>query len=348
MKRKAGVMHIRNHRFLLSERSALQKLISRTSPGDTLGRISLERRLQEVERELEAYTEGSPQRPKAYLAFWGALVMGHGIQADFGREAVNFAKVVTAVEASQRATLPNLGQASNRQDYRWLITCTVPGSFVCQVEAIAQPPGQADETAPAENAIEQVKTILAASVGPKKTFKVAIADIDRHALTSIHAFVKSLAEGKTLCALAFRNDEFRFRNTKQVKRSEKRLRPNEPETNAPFTVHWHSPLSGNREAEFEILAVNAPISSEEVGRIAQGQGSLGTADSVDVQAFTAFWEQIVNQAEGLCPFADASDVHPLIAQPVSLDVRTQRTKSGHYAVITRVRQDAYFSSTATT
>lgn len=271
----------------------------------------------------------------------------HGIQADFGREAVNFAKAVIAVEASQRATRPKLGQTST-QDYRWLITRTVPGSFVCQVEAIAQPPGQAGETMPAEKAIEQVKTILAASVGPEKTFKAAIADIDRHALTSLHAFVKSLAEGKALCTLAFRNDEFRFRNTKRGKRSEKRLRPSEQETKATFTVHWRSSLSGNREAEFEILAVNAPISSEAAGRIAQGQGAPGAAASVDVQAFTAFWEQIANQAEGLCPFADASDVHPLLAQPVSLDVRTQRTESGHYAVITRVRQDAYFSATAIT
>ena len=271
----------------------------------------------------------------------------HGIQADFGREAVNFAKAVTAVEASQRATRPKLGQTST-QDYRWLITRTVPGSFVCQVEDIAQPPGQAGETMPAENAIEQVKTVLAVSVGPEKTFKVAIADIDRHALTSLHAFVKSLAEGKALCALAFRNDEFRFRNTQQVKRSEKRLRPSEQETNATFTVHWRSSLSGNRAAEFEIVAVNAPISSEAAGRIAQGQGAPGAAASIDVQAFAAFWEQIVNHAEGLCPFADASDVHSLLAQPVSLDVHTQRTESGHYAVITRVRQDAYFAATAIT
>ena len=348
MTRKTEVMHIRNHRFLLSERSTLQKLISRTSPGNVFGRMSLERRLQEVEKELEAYEEGLSHRSKAYLTFWGALVMGHyGIQANFGSEAVQiFAKAVTAVEASQRATLPDLGQTPNRQDYRWLITQTVPGSFVCQVEDIAQQSAQAGETAPAENAIEKVKTILAASVGPEKMFNVAIADIDRHALTSIHAFVKSLADGKALCALTFQNDEFRFQNTKQVKRSEKRLRPSEQGTYATFTVRWQSSLSGNREAEFEILAVNAPIASEEIGRLTQGQGPPVAADSVDVQAFIAFWEQIVNQAEGLCPFADASDVHPLIAQPVSLDVRTKHTESGHYAVITRVRQDAYFSSTA--
>lgn len=350
MKPKANIMHIREHRFLLSERSTLQRLISRTSPGNVFGRMSLERRLQEVEKELEAYEECLSRRSGAYLTFWEAPVVGHhDIHTGFGSEAVKiFAKAVTAVEASQRATLPAQGQIPNCQDYRLLITETAPGAFSFQVKDVAQPPLRTGETAPAENAIAQVKTILAASVGPKEQFKAAIADIDRRALTTLHAFVKILTDKKALCALAFRNDEFHFQNAKQVERSEKRLRPSEQETHATLTVRLHGSSSGNREVEFEFWAVNAPMPSEEAGWIAKSnQGSSAGTDAVDVQAFIAFVEQIANQAEGLHPFADSVDAQTLIAQPVSMDARTQCLLF-NYAIPTRTSQDVSLAAITAT
>ena len=345
MKPKANTMHIREHRFLLSERSTLQKLISRTSPGNVFGRMSLERRLQEVEKELEAYEEGLEglsHRSGAHLTFWEAPVAGHhDIHTGFGSEAAKiFAAAVTAVEASQRAIWPARGQISNRQDHRLLITETSPGSFVFQVEGIAQQPMRTGETTPADNAIEQVKTILAASVGPKEQFKAAIADIDRRALTPIHAFVKILTDKKALCALAFQDDEFHFQNTKQVERSEKRLRPSDQETNTLLTVRLHGSGSGDREVEFAFWAVNAPTPSEEAGWSAKSnQKAPAVTDAVDVQAFIAFLEQMAKQAECLYPCADSVDAPTLIAQPVSMDARTQCLLF-HYAITTRISQDA--------
>ena len=326
MKPQARIMPIRNHGFLLSERSTLQKLLERASPDDALGQISLAHRLQEVERELEAYAEGSSHRAEAYLTFWGSPVKGHrGVHANFGSEAVKlFVKAVTAVGANQRATLSARGQIPNHQDYRLLITGTAPGSFSVYVEDASQQPVRTGETTPAENAIEQVKDILAASVGDQQQFTVATADIDRQALTTIHAFIKILADSEALCALAFRNDEFRFQDTKQVKRSETRLQPNGQETHATLTVRLRGFLPGSRKAEFEILSVHTPISSAEVGRIAESQVAPIVADAIDIQA--------------------------LMAQPVSIDVRTQRTGPGQlrYALITRISQDTSFSSIAAT
>ena len=44
-----------NYRFLLSQQRTLRNLLAKTSPGNVLGRMSLERRLQEVETELQSY-----------------------------------------------------------------------------------------------------------------------------------------------------------------------------------------------------------------------------------------------------------------------------------------------------
>ena len=42
-------MNVHDYRFLLSEQGTLEKLISQTSPGNVIGRTSLQARLQQVE-----------------------------------------------------------------------------------------------------------------------------------------------------------------------------------------------------------------------------------------------------------------------------------------------------------
>ncbi len=56
-------MNVHDYRFLLSEQGTLKKLISETSPGNVIGRMSLEHRLKQVQEELEAYA-GCSQRIK--------------------------------------------------------------------------------------------------------------------------------------------------------------------------------------------------------------------------------------------------------------------------------------------
>ena len=48
-------MNVHDYRFFLSERETLKKLISQTSPGNVIGRLSLESRLRQVNEELGVY-----------------------------------------------------------------------------------------------------------------------------------------------------------------------------------------------------------------------------------------------------------------------------------------------------
>ena len=219
-------MNVHDYRFLLSEQNALKKLLSQTSAGNLIGRMTLGTRLRKVEEELKGY-EGLSSRPvNARLTFWGRpVVSNRGIQADFGGDAVKaFSEAVIRVGASQHGELASKGPIPNRNDYRLLITGTVPGSFGFQVEDATQQPGLAGESRPVELAIERIKEIMKASVGTDEQLVDALIETDQRALNSVCAFLKKTADSKAVCALESGGDEFRFRDTAQVRCSENRLR----------------------------------------------------------------------------------------------------------------------------
>ena len=83
-------MSIREYRFLLSERTALQKLMERTRPESVITLMSLKHRLGKVEEEVAACEERlSTQPSEVRLTFRGKPVVGsHGIGADFGPHAL--------------------------------------------------------------------------------------------------------------------------------------------------------------------------------------------------------------------------------------------------------------------
>ena len=53
-------MNVHEYRFLLSERRTLRRLISEASTGNVFGRMSLQFRLEEVEKQLKAFEGFSP------------------------------------------------------------------------------------------------------------------------------------------------------------------------------------------------------------------------------------------------------------------------------------------------
>lgn len=309
-------MNIHDYRFLLSEQGTLKKLISQSSPGNAIGRRSLEARLRQVEKELEAYEGFSPHLVNARLTFRGKPVVGsRGINADFGTDAANeFAESVTRIGAGWRSPLPTSGRIPNAAEYQLLITGTAAGSFGFQLEDAAQQPALEGQSTPVELAIKKVKEILEASVATDEELSEAIAYTDRRALDAVQSFLKKMADSEATCALEFQGDEFRFRDVAQVRRSEKRLsNDNIQENDVVLSGQFQGFLPHSRRAEFLLSATDADFLQEAIGTVVSSRVQPAVDDIVSLN-------EILNQE-------------------VTIEARTRRVGQGRPRyVITGCRQ----------
>ena len=278
-------MNVHDYRFLLSERETLEGLINQASPGNVIGRMSLQSRLQQVVEELEAYEGYSPRVVSARLTFRGRPVVdSRGIFADFGTEAANaFAESVTRIGAGWRSPLPSSGRIPNSAEYQLMITGTATGSFGFHLEDASQQLALEGQSSPVELAVGKVKEILAATTGTDEELLEAIADTDRRALDSVQAFLKKMADNGAMCALQFQGDEFRFSDVSQVRRSENRLsNDNIRENDVTLVGHFQGFLPLSRRAEFFLSATDADFLQEAIGTVVSGRVEPAVDDIVNI------------------------------------------------------------------
>ena len=262
------------HHFLLSEQSALNKLIDQTIQSDVIGRMSLEARLQEVEERLEAYRGHSSYLVNASLTFRGSPVFGsRGIDAIFGTGAVKaFVNAVILAGASRHSPLASTGRIPHREKYQILITDTMPGSFGFQIEEAAQQSALAGEATPVEMAIARVKEVLEASVGTDEELADAIIETDRRALEGVCQFLKTMVDNQAVCALEFKGDVFQFHDVAQVQRSENRLsQDNIQEDDVTLIGQFQGFLPNRRHAEFLVTETSVEFISEAIGTVISGR-----------------------------------------------------------------------------
>lgn len=298
-------MTVHNYRFLLTEQGTLRKLLDRTSPGNVIGRMSLERRLREVEAELESYAGFAPHLTNAHLTFRGPPVSGsYGIRADFGGKAANeFAEAVALVGSSQGRELSASGPIPNRGDYRLLITATATGSFGFEVEDAALQPARAGQSTPVADAIAGLKRILEASVGMDEELADAIAESDPRARRAVQDFLKTVADAGAVCALNFRNDVFSFRDNGQVRRNVQRLsEDNIRDDEVTLAGRFLGFLPHSRRAEFRVAGADADFLQESVGAVIAGR----VEPAVD----------------------EAVAINEILQQEVSISARARRVVSG--------------------
>ena len=282
-------MNIREHRFLLSERATLRRLIDQTDESAVIARMSLEARLEEVQEQLEAYEGRSSHLVNASLTFRGSPVVGSlGIDAAFGPDAVkSFATAVGLVGASKHGPLASTGRVPHSEEYRLMITNIARGSFGFEIEEASQQPALAGESTPVEMAIGEVKAILEASVGTDEQLSEAIDETDWRAIGAIKAFLKTVADSDAVCALEFGGDVFRFADVAQVRRSENRLsEDNIQEDDVTLTGYFEGFLPVSRRAEFHIEETTADFLSEAVGTVISGKVEDAVDDAVgDINEF---------------------------------------------------------------
>ena len=262
-------MSIREYRFLLSERTALQKLMERTRPESVITLMSLKHRLGKVEEEVAACEERlSTQPSEVRLTFRGKPVVGsHGIGADFGPHALEaFAHAVACVGASQHSTLGGRGVVPNLEKYGLIITDTVKGSFGFRMERASQQGVLESEMDPVEIAVDRVKAIFEASIGTDDELAEALAESDHRAVMAVGKFLQVVGNQDAVCALEFKDSVFAFRDADQVRRSQNRLSQDHiREEDITLGGHFQGFLPNARRAEFRVDWVDSDQLSDVVG-----------------------------------------------------------------------------------
>ncbi len=255
-------MTLQEYRQLQAELGVLRKLLAELPPGREIESLGFEARMREVEDALA--TQAAPKREPVHarLTFRGKPIVGsYGIFAEFGASVVHaFSEAVAALGASQSGPLGTRGALPGRDDYRMLITGTVPGSFGFQFEeAPSDNQTLFPEDSPLEPAIDQAKAIMKATLGTDDELTEALADIDPRAIDAIREFLDTMFKNEAVCALEFKDDVFRFADVEQVHRSMVRLeQDNIHEIDEKFSGVFLGILPHRRTFEFK------PADTEEV------------------------------------------------------------------------------------
>lgn len=155
-----------------------------------------------------------PRKPaRARLTFRGRPVLqNHGIFAEFGSAAVDkFADAIATIAASLEGPLGARGTLPNRESYRMLITGTALGSFGFELEEHV-PAGQLSlpGLSPIEEAIDEARTMMEATLGTDDDLAEAASGTDRRAVAALRDFVKILADHEAVCAWESDGKVFRF------------------------------------------------------------------------------------------------------------------------------------------
>ena len=261
-------MTLQEYRRLQAELGALKILLAELPPGREIERLGFESRMREVKEALAAQVASIREPLYARLTFRGKPIVGsYGIFAEFGASIVQaFSEAVAALGASQGGPLGTRGVLPGRDDYRMLITGTVPGSFGFQFEE-APNDNQTlfPEDSPLEPAIDQAKAIMKATLGTDDELTEALADIDPRAIEAIREFLDTMFSNEAVCTLEFKDDVFRFADVEQVRRSMVRLeQDNIHEADEEFSGVFLGILPHRRTFEFK-LADNGEIISGKVG-----------------------------------------------------------------------------------
>jgi hypothetical protein len=247
-------MNLGEYRQLLSEKRALEKLLTELPTDRVIERLGLDSRREDIERCLAEEDEVAREPIRARLTFRGRPVVGsYGIFAEFGALAVNaFTEAVTAIGASQSKPLGSRGALPDRESYQLLITGTTLGSFGFQLEeAPADNLRLFPEDSLLESAIKRAQAIMQATLGTDDELTEALSDADPRALDALRKFLETMEKSEAVCALEFDDDVFRFADVAQVRRSVSRLsNDNIREEDETITGHFQGVLPDRGTFEF--------------------------------------------------------------------------------------------------
>lgn len=240
---------------LLAERTTLKNLVVETPEANVIDRMSLESRLREVERRIEAMPADEREPARARLTFRGRPVVGsYGVFAEFGMTATKaFTDAVAMLAAGVSRPLADVGPIPGRNQNQLLITHTALGSFGFELEEHRDAQMHLDDESALSLALEQAQDLLEGAAGSDDELTEAAAGVDPRVLNAFKGFLDTLASNDAVCAVEYRDRRFRFRDVSQVRRSAERLvQENVHEEQKRFTGEFQGVLPKRRTFEFKL------------------------------------------------------------------------------------------------
>lgn len=268
-------MDHQEYEWLRSGLGELDSLLAMTPESAVISRMSLESERERIAEKLAAFTPPARWPATARITFDGAPVAyRRGIDAAFAYQALEkYESAVASAGASLVGRLSHRGPIPNRENYRLLITNVATGSFGFEIEEAN--PSDGPDPSPTERGIGLVHTLLKTSASTDEDDDDAIAVAHPRVLSNVHGFLKTVADNRAVCSLAFNGDRFRFQDAAQVRESMRVLNPsNIREYDDAFSGHFLGYLPGSRRAEF----VNHRTGEFLSGKVA---GSVRSADQIN-------------------------------------------------------------------
>ncbi len=251
---------------LLSERTALQRMIESTPIDEVIDLGSLNARLEEIEHRISEAKINEREPVRARITFHGRPVVGsYGVFADFGMKIIGaFNETVTSVAASLSGGLAAKGPIPNREQHQLLITRTALGSFGFELEEYRTGQLPTDEKTVLELAIERTQSLLQGSIDADDELLADTASgLDQRALDKVPVFISTLADNEAICALQYRNQVFRFTDVGQVRRSLERIsKDNLHEDEQLLYGEFQGVLPKRRTFEFKITGTDQVIAGK--------------------------------------------------------------------------------------
>ncbi|MBN1323683.1 MAG: hypothetical protein JW986_06750 [Methanotrichaceae archaeon] len=245
-------MILKEHHYLLSELTTLERLISKLPESSVIEKMSLEARLNEVKEIISAQQTPFFEPARVRLTFRGKpVVKNYGIFTEFAATVLDkFVNMVAAVGASQNVPLGTRGMIPNREDYRLIITGTTPGSFGFELE---EAPRDEILISPVKAAIEQTMSIMESAVGSDDDLADAIAEVNPRAIEAMRAFLGAMVEHEALCLLEIEEKKFQFDDVSSVRITKERLsQDNIHEEDKELIGMFQGVLPTRRTFEFSI------------------------------------------------------------------------------------------------
>ena len=217
----------RDYRFLLSERGTLKRMLQETAPDSVITRMSMEGRLQEVEEQIAAFEAAPSYLVETQIAFRGRPVVDGALKADFAVKAIGaFTDAIATVGACQSRRLTPYGRLPNRAAFEMAVRSIDGSSFAFHIEREFPHGASPEEPAALESAIAGVKAIIEAAAGDGDSSSTAAAETDERSLRSVRKFLAVMEKAGAYCAIAFKGDQFRFRDAAHAREAMARLAPN--------------------------------------------------------------------------------------------------------------------------
>ncbi|TNH43783.1 hypothetical protein [Photorhabdus luminescens] len=238
--------------FVLSERNEVLSMLRNISDEDIISRMSLESRLEGLNKTIKNNIPQVHPQAKATITFKGDSVLGtHGIAANFSSKIVGaFNDAVSLIASSFQ------NKVSSRNDNMLMITGTAKGSFGFTLEEFhSDPPLDFDEETFMSKAMAKTLSILQMSVNADDDgLADAIADLDTKTLDKIRRFMKILFENRTVFTLKHGNESLIFSDINQINLAiEKLSKENIKEELKVISVKFSGVLPHKRQCEFVII-----------------------------------------------------------------------------------------------